>query len=405
MAIRMSPQSGLAHRIGAPPSNRLQALGAVSSTARAQVDRLALLAQQGLPQMHNECAFFHTMRGDDSGGSVRPEGDSLRYAANVASGLACIEEGLQRRILGGASAADLALLCAKRAETSTDPGAVALSAWAAAEVADTYAEPLLRQLRTLLDSRAPMATVSCAWTLIAALAAQHLGDTRELSIIAASRLIAGQGASGLFPHMLPANSNGWLRAHVGSFADQVYSTQGLARLFVAQKNSAALAAAEACAERICALQGPAGQWWWHYDVRDGSVVEKYPVYSVHQHAMGPMALLDLREAGGTDHMISVVKGLGWLEQHPEVAAPLVCEPLGVIWRKAARREPRKAVRAIAAITTGLKPGLHLPGLDRIFPPKKVDYECRPYELGWLLYAWLSGGAVQKLAQTCANDLA
>ena len=39
----------------------------------------------------------------------------------------------------------------------------------------------------------------------------------------------------------------------------------------------------------------------------------------------------------------------------------------------------------------LKPSLHLPWLEAAFPPNQVDYECRPYELGWLLYAWLSDG--------------
>ena len=155
-------------------------------------------------------------------------------------------------------------------------------------------------------------------------------------------------------------------------------------------------AAEACAARICKLQGIAGQWWWHYDTRNGSIVEGYPVYSVHQHAMAPMALLDLREAGGADHSDAVARGLGWLEEHPEVSVPLVSHENNVIWRKAARREPKKAVRAISAMTTALRPGLLLPGLDAIFPPCEVDYECRPYELGWLLYAWLSGGALTKL---------
>jgi hypothetical protein len=27
-------------------------------------------------------------------------------------------------------------------------------------------------------------------------------------------------------------------------------------------------------------------------------------------------------------------------------------------------------------------------LDRVCPPGVIDYECRPYELGWLLYAWV-----------------
>ncbi|MNL79124.1 hypothetical protein D3C87_2056640 [compost metagenome] len=50
----------------------------------------------------------------------------------------------------------------------------------------------------------------------------------------------------------------------------------------------------------------------------------------------------------------------------------------------------KASRAIGAFTTSIRPGLHLPGLDRLMPPGRVDYECRPYELGWLLYAWGPG---------------
>jgi hypothetical protein len=131
-----------------------------------------------------------------------------------------------------------------------------------------------------------------------------------------------------------------------------------------------------------------GQWWWHYDARDGSVVERYPVYSVHQHAMGPMALFDLLEAGGSDHRLEIAAGLGWLDHHPEVLEELVADRFALVWRKVGRREPGKAARAVGALTTSLRPGLHLPGLDRLLPATVVDHECRPYELGWLLYAWL-----------------
>jgi hypothetical protein len=83
--------------------------------------------------------------------------------------------------------------------------------------------------------------------------------------------------------------------------------------------------------------------------------------------------------------------------------PLVASEKGVIWRKVARREPRKAVRVLSAVTTSLLPGLHVPGLDTLFPPVRVDYECRPYELGWLMYAWLSGGVVARLSSSPAGD--
>ena len=39
---------------------------------------------------------------------------------------------------------------------------------------------------------------------------------------------------------------------------------------------------------------------------------------------------------------------------------------------------------LVAVTTGLHRGWVLPGLDSVFQPTRVDHECRPYELGWLL---------------------
>ncbi len=379
--------------------DRMHALHAWSAFAHSRVESFIELSKRGLPRMYTGATFVHTVRALDkpSGVVMRLEGENLRYTTKCALGLACVDLDSQRQILGGHTAADLALSTIPRAEGVTDdPGVVALAAWCAAEAADHHAGKLFGKLEDIFASNQPLATVDCAWTLIAALAALHLAETGPLAREARNRLMASQGATGLFPHMLPPNSAGKLRAHVGSFADQVYSTQGLARFSVAMGDQAALAAADACGARICALQGPAGQWWWHYDANHGSVVEGYPVYSVHQHGMGPMALLDLREAGGRDHLRSVIGGLGWIDRHPEVSGAMVDEGENVIWRKAGRREPKKLVRAVSALTTAVHPGMKLPTLDAIFPPNRLDRECRPYELGWLLYAWLSGGVVRRL---------
>jgi hypothetical protein len=109
--------------------------------------------------------------------------------------------------------------------------------------------------------------------------------------------------------------------------------------------------------------------------------------------MAPMVLLDLREAGGVDHVPAIARGLAWLRTHPETRGELLDDRSGVIWRKVGRREPRKAVRYLRSVTTAVRPSLRLAGLDRVFPPGRIDYECRPYELGWLLYAWLASGVV------------
>lgn len=345
-------------------------------------------AVRALPQMYlpDTAQFVQTVRRGD--GWLAPEGTNVRYAAIVALGAARLDTARQRAILAGTDAAQLAERVAEQAGASADLGAVALAAWASAEVCGVADDALLDRLVAAARSSQPVPTVDLSWTLTALLAARAVRDVAADADLIAGRLCTLQGAQGIFPHMLPRDSLPWYRAHVGCFADQVYPIQALARHHAATGEANSLAAAERCAERIVRLQGSSGQWWWHYDVRTGDVVEGYPVYSVHQHAMAPMALHDLRTAGGTDHQPAISAGLTWVFERPEVTSPMIDETTGAIWRKVGRRERRKAVRSIRSATTALSPRLRLGALDRAFPPTVIDYECRPYELGWLLYAWL-----------------
>lgn len=371
--------------------SRLALLGAHSPASRERVKELLGIARHGLSSMHRNGRFAHTMRGVRVGPGLqtRLEGESLRYTAMVALGLSKLDLDGQRSVLGDLTAADLAQHAAARAELSDDAGAIALAVWASAEAGGVYAGNLMRRLDALMQSGSPVDTVDCSWILCAGIAALNLGETRGIVERSRALLLAEQSRSGLFPHRLPNASNDRMRRHVGCFADQVYPIQALSRFAAITGDESALVAADRCAARICALQGEDGQWWWHYDTRDGSVVEGYPVYSVHQHAMAPMALLDLRAAGGTDYISAIEKGLRWLDSHPEKSEDIVSPSLGVVWRKIARREPPKATRTLSALTTGLKPGFRLPGLNLVFPPAVIDYECRPYEFGWMLYAWFS----------------
>ncbi len=409
----MNGPQGAAHAPDAPtraePLVHSERTVMLAPPARDRVNSLANLALRGLPTAYLTATseFAQTVRAfrTPDGVALRAEGTSPRYAAIVALGLAWQPEAVQRAVLHGLNAAELAALVAERAAGNADPGAVALGAWAAAEVRGQADSSLLTQIESLLVGRRPLPTVDVAWMLTAALASTQVA--RSDGAIAASaaavqrsardRLLAAQSPQGLFPHALPAASLGRWRAHVGCYADQVYPIQALARLAVATDDTAALTAANSAAARIVELQGDAGQWWWHYDTRVGGIVEGYPVYSVHQHAMGPMALFDLLEAGGDDHREAITRGLGWLDQHPEVLEDLVSERHALVWRKVGRREPSKAARKLAAVTTTFSPGLHVPGINTILPPTEVDHECRPYELGWLLYAWRSAGVVRALA--------
>jgi hypothetical protein len=114
------------------------------------------------------------------------------------------------------------------------------------------------------------------------------------------------------------------------------------------------------------------------------------VYSVHQDSMVPMALFALAKACGRDYSASIEKGLHWLANPPEIPGTLVDTERDVIWRKVARREPGRLVTRLQAMASYIHPAIRLPGVDVAFPPSSVDYESRPYHMGWILHAW--GGA-------------
>lgn len=373
-------------------SERAESIAAQASWLPGRVTELVALAGRGLAQMHhdNGRAFAQTARGllTPAGSVLNAGGENVRYSGMAALGLAQLTIADQKSVLGGSTAADLVAETAKRASGRHDPGAIAMACWASAEVSTTFEAGLFDQLVKRVDAGSPLPTVDAAWILTATIAAQNLGDTTVLRERIADLLAENQDGGGLYPHVLPGRAAGKFRRHIGSFADQVYPLQAFARLAGAIGDRNALKRANRTAETLCRLQGSAGQWWWHYDSRTGDIIERFPVYSVHQHAMAPMVLFDLRDAGGRDFGAEIARGLDWLHTHPEVMDEIVSPAHGVIWRKVGRREPPKAVRSVSAVTTSVRSGLHLPGLDNAFPATRIDYECRPYELGWLLYAWL-----------------
>ena len=379
--------------------DRLVSLEAAAPGTRHAAEELIALAVAGLPQSYVGGTFAQTVRAVETptGRIVRPEGRNLRYAAIVALGAARVDEGAQRAICAGRTAAAFAESLVPQAESSDDVGSVALVAWAVAEVAEAASESLFERLRNVFASGAPISTVECSWLITAALAARHLSDTDDLAQAAAARLMAAQGPGGLFPHMLPAHAMGRLRAHVGCFADQVYPIQALARFSVAMGEPAALAAADAVRRAhlpICRAR------------RAMVVALRLPATATSSKATRSTACTSTRWRRWRCSTCRRPAAAITARRSPRACAgsrrgrrsdgDLVSHADRLVWRKVGRSEPRKAVRAIAAVTTALRPGLHLPGLDALFAPGPIDHECRPYELGWLIYAWLSGGVVERL---------
>ncbi|MFH1754691.1 MAG: hypothetical protein ABIA59_03210 [Candidatus Latescibacterota bacterium] len=172
------------------------------------------------------------------------------------------------------------------------------------------------------------------------------------------------------------------------FSDQVYGIYSLCTYYEAFGNAEALEWSVRIARKICSLQGDRGQWPWLYDSRKGGVVSMYPVYSVHQDGMAPMALFKLSEVSDVDFTQNVMQGLSWVLGENELNIPLIDMSRGVIWRsirKETKLDYRYALKVIKLV--------HVAGLDWLqhlanpFLSYEIDMECRPYHLGWLLCAF------------------
>lgn len=390
-------------RIRRPPRvGRLRELDDESATL---VDRLLGVARTGLPgmQMPEGTACF-TRRFSSARVVAEPEGWSLRHTAITVLGVRHLDLAGQRELLAGRTVGEVCDVLVDRLPSTASVGDAALTVWAAAACGHDRLDRALDALDGLDADDGPRHVVDLAWTVAALVAARPARDVEARLDRARSRLIGSRvGSRQLFPWATGPGLIPGYRQHIGAFVDQAYSIQALARLHGSADDPEALAAADRCAERICALQGPAGQWWWHYDARTGGVVEGYPVYTVHQHAIAPMALLDLADAGGGRHPEAIRRGLSWLTAPPEVDDELVLDGPGLIMRKVGRSDPRKIVRGLRAVGTGIAPGLRMRALDRVWPPVTVGRECRPYELGWLLDCWLTPGPPNSAThRTCAD---
>lgn len=339
--------------------------------------------------------FGHHLSRTDTG--TKLEGTSRRYTAIVLLALAHEDEELRTQILDAQRLADVCDRLISGVDASDDPGDVALTLWAARAWRHPDVPRVLQRLRDMLDERSVVPTVDLAWALSAVTIEGGEGEANGWADALARRLLtAFEAGSDLFGHVCGDGSGSEVRrfAHVACFADQVYPIQALSCYYRTSGYREMLEAATRCAKRICALQGEAGQWWWHYDIRTGRVIEGYPVYAIHQDAMGPMALFALDDAGGGDFSAWIARGLAWLIDPPEIANSLIDWDNDIIWRKVGRNEPGKLSRGLQAAASGLHPSLRAPATDWLFPANRVDYESRPYHMGWMLYAWPVGRTVR-----------
>jgi len=356
---------------------------------------LRSIAVHSLARMYRPKEKLFAFRLRKNGRDEVLEGISRRYTAIALIGLAGKDRQIVSEVLGKHNLQDVCERLLLDCGQSQELGEVALIAWAARVLRHKNAQKAVTMLKLMEPARGTYPTVELSWALTALVVGDGEPAEATLAKKIADTLIASfRCQSALFPHGPTRKGLSSLRSHISCFADFVYPIQALSYYYQATGDSRAAEIACSCAEKMCELQGDEGQWWWHYDVRTGRVLERYPVYSVHQDAMAPMALFALDNACGKDYSEAVEKSLGWLKNPPEIQGSLIDRERNIIWRKIARREPFKLVRKMQAAASYLHQAFRTPGMDILFPPVSIDYESRPYHMGWILHAWPDGRATR-----------
>jgi hypothetical protein len=365
-------------------------LAGFSATSRPSVQRLLDLAATGLVPMLDPATRQFCFRLNLTGAELVREGQSPRYTAITLLGLHRFQQRFGQSPI---KTAPILTHLLDAPEWVNNIGDLGLMIWLCAQVSPEHLQELDKRLgisQTLdnfLDAQ-PQNTMELAWLLIG-LCYWRLANSSKLvgldqhTMEVYLRLKENQGQRGIFRHTersgsLASRARGW----IGSFADQVYPIYAMSLFASAYNDTEAQSRALQCGRAICDSQGNSGQWWWHYDSSEGRVIDGYPVFSVHQHAMAPMALLLLSDVTGHDFRPWIYKGLRWINSNNELDYEMEDREHRVIWR-CIYRPYRSPARYLSAATG------RYPASPNHEHPKnlRVLHECRPYELGWLLYAF------------------
>jgi hypothetical protein len=318
-------------------------------------------------------------------GFVR-EGVSRRYTMMALLGLHALQESGERCPF------DMDAIfksCAGDTQWINGVGDLGLLIWLTAEYAPERLDGLFERVdvETSLDRFSDARkgrTMELAWFLAGLCHASIASPNSrwplcDLAADTFHRLEDNRGGSGLYGHLAATKSlSGFFRGRIGSFADQIYPIYALSKFATAFSLEEPLELALECALVICRLQGSLGQWWWFYDAEAGRVICRYPVYSVDQYGLAPLALFELERATGRRFQDAIFRGLNWIYGANELGEDLRAPSRELIWNCILPRGRRRKYWETAE-------NLIHHSEDPV-PVKslRVVHESRPYELGLLL---------------------
>ena len=117
------------------------------------------------------------------------------------------------------------------------------------------------------------------------------------------------------------------RRRYASFATQTYLQLACYAYGELVNDNRAIEIANACAQKLIALQGPNGEWPWFFDAASGLVVDFYEVYPVHQYGMAPAFLERAEQHGVPQARAAIIKGFNWVLGRNQLTVPMLVPDL------------------------------------------------------------------------------
>ncbi len=295
----------------------------------------------------------------------------------------------------------------KELDKFSDPDLGLLLQLSAVTVEKPLANQIFKQIlsRKMHKKVEKIMTINAAWLLTGIAKAFPLISDEKTATTLMKRL--KDKCFHAFHNGLFCTNNGFMKnllaqkvyTTIGSFADQIYPIIGLSeylKLFFSKEVETILKRA---IDKLISLQGDLGEWSWLYQVKESRILEKYPVYSVHQDAMAPMALRVAGNALKENYSGIIQRSLKWFDHMAMGDDNIINQHHHLIWRSLQKRGKKKSIYDYLGLNYGglphevkqilfkqiifnQKPTDQNPALAKL----KVDYETRPYHYGWILYA-------------------
>lgn len=347
---------------------------------------LVIYALNGLEKCwmpeHGRWSHIYHLDGRTPPNESVPHSDAF-YTLNVLLGMSRLPErpaGVAIAEIYEKNAADLLRLPATKY-------AYGMALWSAAELGLDVPKAVAEHVESLLsdtDSWQGFRAQDLGMLLAGAIAQAQAGDKRWAPFI--DPLFAFLRERYYAPSGLFFDQPRGFRRRFASFATQTYLTLACYLYGEFAGKPDAIAMADGSTRKLIALQGRQGEWPWFFDAQNGTVLDYYEVYSVHQYGMAPAFLEHAEQHGVREAREALIKGFRWVLGENQLRRSMLVPDLRLSIRSQVRKgELRTAkLRMLRALANA-----HLHHAASLIDPAGLDVrlECRSYELGWILWSF------------------